>query len=463
MQRFFLLVWCCFLVGMASAQLRRNVTLLDRWFTDTLLTPSNQMVFNEVWGFVQNGREYAVIGSTEGTHFFELTDADNLRPVGFVRGRFSSTFVINRDFFDYAGYLYAVGDEGESSLQIIDLQYLPDSVHVVVDDTVNFGRVHTLFIDTSSALLYACTFTPVVNNPSFSFSSMKVFSLADPLNPVEVFGGFTSFPEVHDAHVVNDTAYLNCGFDGLRIYNFANPSNPVLLGTLSVYQDQGYNHSGWLSPDRKYLYFTDETAGKRIKKCDVSDVANPVITGIFGTNWQNGSIAHNVMVRDNLLFVSYYNEGLRVFDTRTKPPREVGFYDTYPEDNWFKMNGAWGIYALLPSGRILVSDRKYGLFLLGFDHHVFNVPLLSEEFNVFPNPAFNGESVIFRFNERDVKDIQFYLYDNSGRLIEQREVAFQDYWEWDVQLAAGNYSYRVVYSDFLNRQNQYRGKVVVLN
>lgn len=460
---YFFLLFCSLLPLFSSAQIRKNVTLLDRWFTDTLLTPSNQMVFNETWGFVHENREYAVIGSTQGTHFFEVTDSHTLRPVDFVQGGFSSTFVMNRDFFDYGGYLYAVGDEGTSSLQIIDLHYLPDSVHLVVDDGINFGRVHTVFIDTSSALLYACTFTPLVNNPSLNFSSLKVFSLANPLIPTEVFGGFDNIPEVHDAYVVNDTAYLNCGFDGLRIYNFANPSNPSLLGTLSVYQDQGYNHSGWLSADRKHLYFTDETAGKRIKKCDVTNIANPTITGIFGTNWQNGSIAHNVMMRDNLLFVSYYNEGLRVFDTRTKPPREVGFYDTYPEDNWFKMNGAWGIYALLPSGRILVSDRKYGLFLLGFDHHVFNVPLLSEEFNVFPNPAFNGESVIFRFNERDVKDIQFYLYDNSGRLIEQREVAFQDYWEWEVQLAAGNYSYRVVYSDFLNRQNQYRGKVVVLN
>ena len=30
--------------------------------------------YNEVWGLVQNGEEYAVIGSTDGTHFFRMDD-----------------------------------------------------------------------------------------------------------------------------------------------------------------------------------------------------------------------------------------------------------------------------------------------------------------------------------------------------------------------------------------------------
>ena len=39
------------------------------------------------------------------------------------------------EIFDYNGYLYAVCDENASSLQIMDLSYLPDSVHLVYDVT----------------------------------------------------------------------------------------------------------------------------------------------------------------------------------------------------------------------------------------------------------------------------------------------------------------------------------------
>ena len=447
----------------SASQLSKNVFLLDNWTTDTLAISQNGTKFNETWGFLHNGIEYGVIGSTEGTHIFELTNDDRLNPVAFVRGNFSSPQVVHRDYHDYKGYLYAVCDEGNSSLQIIDLSYLPDSVHVVVNDSVNFGRVHNIFIDSSSALLYACIFTPNMGNPTFSYTSIKVFSLADPLNPVEVFGGFQDIAEVHDAHVVNDTAYLNCGFDGLRIYNFANPSNPVLLGSLQIYQDQGYNHSGWLSPNRKTYYFVDETGGKRLKKVDVSDVSNPTITALFGSNFLNNSIAHNVMANANLIFVSYYNEGLRIFDTRFQPPREIAYYDTYPTQDSYKMNGAWGVYSLLPSKRILVSDIQNGLFLFHFDHHVFEAPPSKDIFRVYPNPSKHGEQVIFRFNERDITKIRFYLFDNLGKLVYTMESKEQDYWTLSLELAAGSYNYSVYYQNSLQQESLRQGHVVVMD
>ncbi|MEO1712855.1 MAG: hypothetical protein AAFU60_05910, partial [Bacteroidota bacterium] len=87
--------------------------------------------YNEVWGFVQDGKEYGVIGSTLGTHF---VDVDNLLmlPDAFVEGDATGPVIIHRDYHDYNGYLYAVADEGGSSrLQIIDLSGLPASTQVV--------------------------------------------------------------------------------------------------------------------------------------------------------------------------------------------------------------------------------------------------------------------------------------------------------------------------------------------
>jgi choice-of-anchor B domain-containing protein len=458
-------IFFLFIIGFSIsgfAQDHKNVFLLDNWNTDTLLALSSGIVYNETWGFVQDGREYGVIGSTEGTHIFELTAENKLNPVAFVRGNYASPLVVHRDFHDYKGYLYAVCDEGNSSLQIIDLQYLPDSVHVVVNDSINFGRVHNIFIDSSSALLYACTFTPVVGNPSSSFTSINVFSLADPLNPVKVFDGFEEIAEVHDAYVVNDTAFLNCGFDGLRIYDFSTPQQPQLLGTLSIYQDQGYNHSGWLSPDRKFYYFIDETNGKQIKKIAISNISNPTLVGLFGTNFLEESVAHNIMATDNLLFVSYYNEGLRIFDTRYKPPREVAHYDTYPDDDPYKMHGAWGVYSLLPSGRILVSDRKYGLFLFHFDHEIFTIPPSPNVFTAFPNPAQANEEVIFRFNERNIKQVRFYLVNKLGQQIYSETFDHQDYWTLRLNLAQGTYNYSVYYENHLGDVSLKQGQILVV-
>ncbi|MFQ5335697.1 MAG: hypothetical protein ACE5DN_06450 [Flavobacteriales bacterium] len=141
----------------ARAQDSLNVHLLYHW-NDTTLVGSNAYnnTYNEVWGFVQGGREYAVIGSTMGTHIFDVTDPINTTLVDFVPGAVQGGTIVHRDFHDYNGYLYTASDEGASTLQILDLSYLPDSVHKVYDSPAIFSRAHNIFIDTSSAHLYQC-------------------------------------------------------------------------------------------------------------------------------------------------------------------------------------------------------------------------------------------------------------------------------------------------------------------
>src|SRR5436309_7495482 len=79
------------------------------------------------WGYVQNGREYAIIGCYNGTAFIDVTDSANIHEVAYVSG-VNSTW---RDFKIYLHYAYIVADVAGAYLQIVDLQYLPDSVHYV--------------------------------------------------------------------------------------------------------------------------------------------------------------------------------------------------------------------------------------------------------------------------------------------------------------------------------------------
>ena len=46
---------------------------------------------------------------------------------------------------------------------------------------------------------------------------------------------------------------------------------------------------------------------------------------------------------------------------------EVAYFDTHPESNQLNTQGAWGVYAELPSGIVLLSDRQRGLFVFNYD------------------------------------------------------------------------------------------------
>ena len=135
-----------------------NANLLFNWDDPNLIGSSMyDNTYNECWGFEINGYEIAVIGSTAGTHFFDITDPHNSTEVAFVAGAYTGSGVIHRDYHDYNKYLYAVCDEGNSStLQIIDISELPNNVSVVYDSDSLFQRAHNIFIDTASAKLYAC-------------------------------------------------------------------------------------------------------------------------------------------------------------------------------------------------------------------------------------------------------------------------------------------------------------------
>ena len=146
MKIFHLLVVLSFSINVFSQS--EYVTYLDSWTTSGLpVGADGESVFNEVWGFVQDEKEYAVIGSTAGTHVFLVNDNNTFDSIGFVQGNHFGSDVIHRDYHDYNGFLYAVCDQGSSSLQIIDLHYLPDSLHVVYDSDSLMVRVHNIFIE----------------------------------------------------------------------------------------------------------------------------------------------------------------------------------------------------------------------------------------------------------------------------------------------------------------------------
>src|ERR1051326_6569147 len=101
------------------------------------------------WGYIANGREYAIYGCNTGTSFVDITDSANIHEVSFKSGASS----VWHEMKVYSHYCYVVSEATNSGLQIFDLSYMPDSVHYV--STYFFtGYTRTHSISQSGHYLY---------------------------------------------------------------------------------------------------------------------------------------------------------------------------------------------------------------------------------------------------------------------------------------------------------------------
>ena len=430
-------------INLCYTQQSYNIELLDHWTDTTLLKGAEDAYFSDVWGFEFANQNYVALGSTEGTHIFKISNKKLIK-VDFKAGKFSSPQVQHRDFKTYKNYLYSVCDEGASSLQIFDLSTLPDSIHKIYDSNQYFQICHNIFIDTLKAKLYAC---------GTDNQGMKVFDIQNPTQP-QLFYEYTQ-NYVHDCYVTNDTAFLNCGFDGLQIYNFE--STPIQqLGLLDFYAGQGYNHSGWLTKDRKKYLFIDETKGKKVKICNSESLIDIEVSSLYGTKKYENAVAHNVQIFNDFAFISYYNEGLRVVDIKTDKPKEVGFYDTFHQSTNYKLNGAWGVFVFEKEELILVSDRQNGLFLCHFPIQLYRN--LNNN-TITSNTPFIDENSKLIYQSDDTNLLTFSIYDMKGHHVYLKET-LNDWINIPLTLSSGGYLYLIqnYFGDVVSQ-----GKFVIVN
>ncbi|MFT6338196.1 MAG: choice-of-anchor B domain-containing protein [Saprospiraceae bacterium] len=425
-------------------------TLLGTW-TNPDLPASNahDNTYNEVWGLAINDHEFAVVGTTLGTHIIDVTDPNNPTELFVIVGGTTGGAIIHRDFHDHKGYLYSIADEGSNTaLQIIDITQLPDAIEVVYDDSEFFTRSHNIFIDASKDRLYSL----ISNGDAFGFSPMRIFDIADPLDP-KVLGSYSnldgySISQVHDAYVRNDTAYLNLGPSGFAIVDFADVDNPNVISVLSPseYPQSGYNHSGWLTDDGDFYYMADETFGSDMKVLDLRNLPDIDIPTLFNAESENITIPHNQIVKGDKLYVSYYFDGLQVYDISDpiNPVREMHYPTSkFPPTNGL-YRGAWGVYPLLPSGNILVSDMQEGLFVIDGDLSTateeVEEALVMQEFSISPNPT-NG---IFKMDLSTFSDteVSVEITDNTGKLVLSKSM-FTDIHSLDLSQSLNNGLYNI--------------------
>ncbi|MFY0672529.1 MAG: choice-of-anchor B family protein [Bacteroidia bacterium] len=428
MQKVFFLVLAIIVSGQMQAQ-DFELELVGRWSQEGLPNLKGQR-FNDIWGWEdEKGREYAIMGSVDATYFIDVTFPENPVVCDVEPGQYDSC--IHRDFKTFGNYCYGVADQGTSSLQVFDLSYLPDSVHKVYDSDELTRLSHNIFIADGKAFL--------ATNTHLDWGRIPMTILDIESNPEKptainhlprlVIDDEIIFSHVHDVFVRDEIAYCSNGSGGLFIYDISNKvvRGPRLLGQITEYIDQGYNHASWLADDGNYLVMADETHGMRLKMVDVSDLSSLEVVGTFGSNAEKGSIPHNPIINGDKCFVSYYHDGLVVFDISN--PEDVYIadaYDTYPNNAdtvYSGYEGCWGVYPFFSSGLIAVSDMSHGLFLFktkNWDNPIVNKQTEPNRINA----QLNHGQLKVDFKDAYSGQINVNIYSIRGQIVAQTNTMF---------------------------------------
>ena len=168
-------------------------------------------------------------------------------------------------------------------------------------------------------------------------------------------------------------------------------ANPVFLGSITSYPDQGFNHSSWLNESGKYILFTDENKGLDMKIFNLENLSDPKFISQF--NSHPDATPHNAFWVGDLAYVSSYHDGLRIYNLKNpEKPEEVAWYDTHPviPEQYGGYRGCWGVYPFLPSKKIIASDLTAGIFVFEVDSNLVGNDegvIEPNYFSLFPNPT----------------------------------------------------------------------------
>lgn len=349
----------------------------------------------DVWGFVDlnTGREYVIVGFSNGTGVFDVSDIESPREVGFVDGQVTiwRDVKVVQKFSTTTGrfeaFAYVTTDGAGDGLFVIDLRNLPHAISRVSYGS-DFSAAHNVYAaNTDFATGLAITGNAsslIIAGSDNGGGRLRSYSLANGLAP-ELLDMPGNASYMHDASSMiiydarKDTQCVNGGDycevlfdfseDRVDIWDITMPAAPALLG-FANYANTGYTHSGWPSEDKQYLFVHDELDEQgfglqtTVRTMSLSNLASPVVVNTW--SGLQRAIDHNGFARGNRYYMSNYTRGLTILDiTDATSPVAIGHFDTSVfNDNSASFAGAWGAYPFLPSGAVAVSDIEEGLYLL---------------------------------------------------------------------------------------------------
>ena len=358
--------------GMAGTYPCSNVDLMSFLALDDIGGGSG----NDIWGWTDSstGKEYAIMGRTNGTSFVDISDPVN--PIYLGNLPPPSAHSTWRDIKVYADHAFIVTEAENSGMQVFDLTQLREvaSPPATFSETAHysgFGDAHNLAINEDSGYAYAVG----TNNCG---GGLHMINIQTPTSPTSA-DCFSDDGFTHDAQCVNYAGpdpdhqgkeiCFNSNVDTLTIVDVTNKAAPVMLSRTG-YDGSRYAHQGWLTEDQVYFLLGDErdegdATNTRTYMWDVSDLDDPALIGFHEST--TTAIDHNQYVKGSYTYQSNYRAGLRILDITDIANgnlSEEAFFDIYPDDDSPEFNGAWSNYPFFDSGMVIVSGEEQGLFVL---------------------------------------------------------------------------------------------------
>ncbi len=332
---------------------------------------------NDIWGWTDTttGKEYALVGLSNGTAFVDITDTEELIYLGKLpTATVSSSW---RDIKVYQDHAFIVSEASGHGMQVFDLTKLRNVVNAPETfeaDTryTGFGNAHNIVINEVSGYAYA------VGTNTFN-GGANFIDIQDPKNPIAA-GGYGANGYSHDAQVVTyngpdadyagQEIFIGANENQVAIVDITDKENPMQISTFQ-YANIGYTHQGWFSEDQRYFILGDELDeiqlgfDSRTLVFDLSDLDNPILhTTYLG---ETAAIDHNGYVKGDALYLANYTAGVRILDISGIDGQSIveeGFFDTYPADNTAAFEGVWSVYPYFESEKIIVNDINSGLFVI---------------------------------------------------------------------------------------------------
>jgi len=331
-----------------------------------------------------DGRDYAITGTwgAEGhAYIWDVTNPESIVLIDAVRvdARTVNDVKVSED-----GRIAVISREGASNRKngfvVLDVSEPQVGVRILsrFDDQLR-GGVHNVFIHEEH--VYALS-----NGRRFD-----VISIEDPTQPHRV-GRFeldTPGHSIHDVWIVDGVAFSSNWDDGVVAIDVGGagmggaPNNPVKLGSYAY--PSGWNHAAYPyrseSTGKFYVFAGDEAFPYGELGRDPRE-APPRAAGwihvISWDDWENPrevaryqvpeAGTHNLWIEDDIMYVAYYNGGLRVVDVSGelrgdlyRQGREIGMF--MPFDSQALVPNSPFVWGPQPyKGHIFFSDWHSGLW-----------------------------------------------------------------------------------------------------
>ena len=363
-------------VAVVSRNVRKDVEVVGRG-------PVRDRRTSDLWVWEgTDGRDYAVTGthSADGhAYFWDVTDPSAISLVDTVRvdARTVNDVKVSAD-----AKFCVISREGASNrkngLVILDVSDLQNGIEVIAryDDQLT-GGVHNVFI--AEDHIYALS----------AGRRYDILNAEDPTNPYRVgrFEMDTPGHSIHDVWVHEGIAYSSNWNDGVVAVDVGGggqggaPNNPVMLGKTPY--PSGWNHAAYpyrsKSTGKFLMIGGDEAFPYQLMEGDRAPRRAAGWIHIFEWDeWESPrevaryqvpeAGTHNLWVEDDILYIAYYNGGLRVVDISGemrgdlyRQGREIAMFRPFDPET-LKPNApfVWGPQPY--KGHIFLADNTSGLW-----------------------------------------------------------------------------------------------------